>query len=183
MNAHQLFVQAWEKTLKIDFDPTWKNGTGYLDYITDDINLKLEKDVIVGTTDDLGRKVLIKGLGSDLYLVVFERGRNEVLVCNTPSMRSLKKANIERDFNGFQSSLSKGTVEVFLGLKESNVLFYKEFAAKVLKEIKLTTSVAIGTKLVNDIENEVPILSSVLKDVGIDLNSITVHFNAKDYNV
>ncbi len=56
--AHSLFLQAWEKATKIEFNKEWKNGTGYLDHATNDLELK--KDQFVATIDDLNRKVLLK---------------------------------------------------------------------------------------------------------------------------
>lgn len=183
--THSLFLTAWNNVPKIPFDITWKNGTGYLDHVTDDDSLGLNANDFVGTIDDFNRKVLIKGIGSNLQHVVFERftdGKNEVLVSNSPSARQLSKLD-NYYTHGFESSLSKGTIEVFLNLKEPTALFHPNEQTEVLKLIDKSTLVSTGTKIAEDIDNEIPISVALLRSVGIDMESIEVNFLIKEWNV
>ena len=183
--AYSLFLTAWENAPKIPFKMEWKNGTGYLDHVTDDDSLGLNTNDFVGTIDDFNRKVLIKGLGSNLQHVIFERmieGKGGVLVSNSPSARQLKKLD-NHYTHGFESVLSKGTVEVFLNIKEPTAFFHPNEREEILKLIDKSTLVSVGTKIAEDIENEIPISVALLRSVGIDMESIEVNFLIKEWNV
>lgn len=183
LTGHEIFLEAWNNATKIEFNPEWKNTTGYLDHVTNDPELNLEAGTFVATTDDYGRKVLIKGLGQNLNQVVFERGRGDVLVSNLPSTRSLSKATIDLFTYPFGSSLSKHTVEAFLGLKEHNVVFRTDFSQEFVDHVSSTTSPEVVTQLVKNIEEQTPILLSTLKEVGIDANLFDIYFNINKVNV
>lgn len=178
--GHELFVEAWNNTTKIDFNIQWKNGTGYLDYATNE-NLGLAKGDMVATTDDYGRKVLIKGLGNDKQHVVFERGRGDVLVSNLPSARSRKGLDI---FSlPYTSSLANKTVQAFLGLTDHTVLFHTDFSDKVLQYVNKDVLVKDGQQLVKDIEEGNAIPLARLKELGIDMELFEVYHNVKQTDI
>ena len=182
--AHSLFLSAWDNAPKIPFKTEWKNSTGYLDYATDDDTLKLNTGEFVATLDDYERKVLLKCIGENLYHIVFERftkGANGILVANSPSGRYLK--NLDYSTHGFESSLSVGTTQVFLNLKEPTVLLAKDEEHKILKLINEDTPVSIVSEIIESIQNEVPILLSKIRDAGIDSKSIEFNFLVRQWNL
>lgn len=184
--AHSILLQLWNDAPKVDFNPEWKNGTGYLDFATHTPELAVAKDTYVALTDDLNRKVILKGLGNDFNLVIFERnpeGKGGIVVTNLPHPRTLRKNDIKFFSLPFNSSLSKETMETVAGTKESNVIFYPEFSSEILKFINKETLVEVGQKLVEDIENSLPITVKHLESVGIDLSLFEVYFNIKQVNV
>ena len=82
-NTFNKFFNAVNET--VEFDPSWKNGTGYLDGICRQENL-VKPGQVVKTIDDHGRKVLIAGTKQGA-VAVFERyidDENGVIVCNFP---------------------------------------------------------------------------------------------------
>jgi hypothetical protein len=181
--ALEIFLETWNNTHKIDFKSEWKNTTGYLDHATDDLDLNIPAGVIFATTDDIGRKVLIKGLGNHLNHVLFERGRGDVLVSNLPHPKLYKELNVDVFTLPYTSSVSKNSVEAYLGLREHNVVFYPEFSSEFLQYIDKNTAVSVGTQLVKDIQEGTPILVSTLKEVGINLNSVNIYFNIRSVDV
>lgn len=181
--ALEIFLEAWNNTHKIDFKPEWKNTTGYLDHATDDLELNIPAGVIFATTDDLGRKVLIKGLGNHLNHVLFERGQRDVIVSNLPHPKLCKESNVDVFTLPYTSSVSKNSVEVYLGLREHNVIFYPKFSSEFLQHIDKNTAVSVGTQLVKDIEESKPITVAALKEVGIDFKVVDIYFNVRSVDV
>ena len=181
LTGHEIFLEAWNNATKIEFNPEWKNGTGYLDHATNDPELNLEAGTFVATTDDYGRKVLIKGLGQNLNQVVFERGRGDVLVSNLPSARGRKGLDI---FSlPYTSSLANKTVQAFLGLTDHTVLFHTDFSDKVLQYVNKDVLVKDGQQLVKDIEEGNAIPLARLKELGIDMELFEVYFNVKQTDI
>lgn len=71
---------------EVDFDPTWSNGTGYFDNLTD---VSFGEGTIVKFTDNIQRRgIIISAKGASV--VVFERqkpsdlGRSPIIVSNSP---------------------------------------------------------------------------------------------------
>lgn len=77
--AHDIFYDLWKTLERIDYQPSWANGTGYLDGAT-----KMAPPTAAAFIDDKQRKgILIPCKGGSL--VVFERysdGDKGVLVSN-----------------------------------------------------------------------------------------------------
>lgn len=106
----------------VEFDPSWKNGTGYLDGVCHQENL-VGSGQVVKTTDDHGRKVLIAGTNQG-PVVVFERyiaGDNGVIVCNFPweirreesglGTNDLLNEHLEKMFVVDMSGTTRGTID------------------------------------------------------------------------
>lgn len=184
--AHSLFLEAWNNVPKVEYKTEWENGTGYLDHVTDDSSLDLKKDQFVGTTDTtLNRKVLIKGLGGGLNMVVFERntkGLKGILVSNTPSGRKLKDFVLDFPKGAFSTSLNINTVKAFLNEQEHTVRFYTEVIDTILKEMNPNTLVSVGSQLIKDIEEEKDISVNHLKQIGIDVNMFKIYLHISQYN-
>lgn len=118
---HTAFLNAWENARKVQFDEDWNNGTGYYDGVTDDEKLNLQRGELVAAISNSvnNRKLLIKGLGKGLNIVIFERftnGQNGVLVQNKPSRRLSSKENVLVPEIG-ESALSVADVELFLSFE------------------------------------------------------------------
>lgn len=80
--SNAIFNAAFNRiNYAIEFNPSWKNGTGYLDgAVTEEITATCK------SIDDHGRKVILipTGIGN---IVLFERykgGESGVIVCNCP---------------------------------------------------------------------------------------------------
>lgn len=99
MSAHNTFISFFNATSEtVEFNPSWKNGTGYLDGVCRQEAL-VGPGQVVKTVDDKNRKVLIIGTGEG-PVAVFERytaGQSGVIVCNFPW-------EIDREESGFGSS-------------------------------------------------------------------------------
>lgn len=183
ITAHSVFLEAWNNAPKIEFNTEWKNKTGYLDFLTDEPDLNLNLNDFVATTDDLNRKVLIKCIGVGLQHVIFERHpiqRPGVLVCNTPHPKLLKGLNYNT--KGFQSSLSLGSVQVFLGQKVPTALIKPDDIEELLSTVHEDTNVNTITKIVEDIESGEAIPLHLLSEIGIDVDSIDFSFMVKEWN-
>lgn len=89
------FNQAYESILStIDFDPAWKNATGYLDAAVE-ADLGLKPGALTKFVDDFGRRAIVIGTRFG-NVVVFERyspkgeERSNIWVHNSPTrVRSL----------------------------------------------------------------------------------------------
>lgn len=183
MNAYELFQQAWEAATKIDFKEEWKNGTGYLDFLATAPGLNLEAGSFLACLDDYGRRVLIKGMGYDANIVVFERhthGNSEVLVNNCPSWRYLKKVGFI-DYVGIpDGQLSTRSMEIFLGIRE-NKFILSEAGVKYLNDR------VSGEVLAEALEDLVTrgqtegITEKELLANGFDFNSLCVYQGVKEY--
>lgn len=66
-----VFDQAFANAKPIEFNPNWKNGTGYFDHAVTD-NLGLANGELAGCVDDKNRKLIIVGTPV-ANVVVFER--------------------------------------------------------------------------------------------------------------
>lgn len=118
---HTAFLAAWENARKVPFGDDWDNGTGYYDGATDDEQLNLQRGELVAAISNTvnNRKLLIKGLGKGLNVVIFERytaGQHGILVQNKPSRRLSAKENVIVPEIG-ESSLSLADVELFLSFE------------------------------------------------------------------
>lgn len=92
----------------VEFNPSWKNGTGYLDNAVHDKSI----EVASTTIDDIGRKVIIvpTPVGN---VVVFERhsnGSSPVVVSNAPL--AIEKLAFGLDLG---SSLGDDALAFYLG--------------------------------------------------------------------
>ena len=92
----------------VEFNPSWKNGTGYLDNAVHDKSI----EVASTTIDDFGRKVIIvpTPVGN---VVVFERfsgGDRGIIVSNAPRQVASLGAGLD-----LHSSLGDNELEFYLG--------------------------------------------------------------------
>jgi len=83
-NSEYTFSEAWEVCeTRIDYNPEWENGTGYLDNAVD---LSIEGGGVAFSQTTDGRRILL--IGTDFgTIVVFDRYCNDLStqVCNTPN--------------------------------------------------------------------------------------------------
>ena len=104
-----IFAAAFDRINTIvEFNPEWKNGTGYLD------GAVVEKGVkeICKTTDDLGRRVIVIPLNVG-NVVVFERysdPKSDTIVSNAPAY--IKKLAFGLDLG---TSLGQKELAFYLG--------------------------------------------------------------------
>ena len=94
----------------VEFNPKWKNGTGYFDHAVEDSPVS----VMSKTTDDHGRKIILvpTPVGN---AVVFQRFKNDdsVVVCNIPQPLKVLAGSV-----GLESSLSEAAIEWVVGNQE-----------------------------------------------------------------
>lgn len=183
MNAYELFQQAWEAATQIEFKEEWKNGTGYLDHLATAPGLNLEAGSFFACLDDYGRRVLIKGVGYDANIVVFERhthGKSQVLVNNCPSWRYLKKVGF-LDFVGIPDGvLSTRSMEIFLGMRE-NKFTLSEAGVKYLNEhVAGEVSVEAFEDLITRGQSE-GITEKDLINNGFSFNSLCIYQGIEEY--
>lgn len=168
--AHDLLIETWETVEKIPFKVEWKNKTGYFDHLTTD-DLNLEPGQIVGSTCDIGRKILIKCLAKGANHVVFERATNKkVVVSNEPRNKGVDIPL------GFNSSLSANTMEVFLGLREPTHTFYEDEYAKIFVD-------GITEELKEKIKNGQPLTYSEIESQGVNPYCFDCYFHSRGYNL
>ena len=119
--AHELFLEHFYKTEVIPFNPDWNNSTGYYDGAVSDEELNLPRGKMVASVspEPNNRKILIKGLGKGVHMVIFERytnGQHGILVQNTPNPREARLLDIEIPDIG-DSALKIENVEAFINFK------------------------------------------------------------------
>lgn len=114
---HAKFLALFNTLPAVAFNPEWKNGTGYLDFVCEDEELNLELGQMVSCIDDYNRKMIIQGLGNGLNATVFERGVDDVLVSNQPSMRLSKKLSIKRLYK-FDGQIDNVKFDHFVNFKD-----------------------------------------------------------------
>lgn len=166
-----LFLAAWNELPTINFDPSWKNGTGYLDHVTM-TDLGLSEGQFVRTTTDDNRKAIIKCLAPGLNQVVFERGVNGVFVSNEPNPSKLKTLGC------FSSSWSYNTMEAFLGKRDFTVTFNPEYIVEAFREEGIPLDPEVEAKILT----ETPFTLQELEELALDPYSCLVYMNVKRYN-
>lgn len=168
-----VFETFWSGLPQIEFKTSWKNGTGYLDYVTSE-DLGLSVGEFVGTTDDFNRKVIIKCVAPGYNHALFQRTYSEphIIVSNEPH----RKSGVET-LLGYASNLSTGTLKVFLGLKEHNIVFYPERYKEVFKGIEITQ------EIMDKVEKEIPFTLTELNSLGVDVHNGFFNLSVKDLNV
>lgn len=121
-SQHTVFLNAWDNARKIQFNEDWNNGTGYYDGAAKDKTLNLQRGELVAAISNPvnNRKLLIKGLGNGLNIVIFERytdGQNGIIAINKPSRRTLLKSENVSVPHIHEGSLSVHDVELFLSFE------------------------------------------------------------------
>lgn len=119
--AHELFLEHFYKTEVIPFNPDWNNATGYYDGAVSDEELNLPRGKMIASVspEPNNRKILIKGLGKGVHMVIFERytlGQHGIIVQNTPNPREARLLDIEIPNIG-HSALSVENVQTFIDFK------------------------------------------------------------------
>lgn len=124
----QSFVKMFDSIeLEVGFDPSWENGTGYLDGVVHNNGLELEVGQVAKTVDDNNRRIILvhTPLGTVAFFERYTPNLNDgsfVVVCHVP--HHLKY------FANMSSSVSADDLVHYVGLYGPNI---GEATAELLK--------------------------------------------------